>query len=244
MVAAASRLHRRRERRETNRTLLEGPKLLEEALSAGITPTRVFFLAEEPPQIDPTVPLFPVDSDALRRLSGTKAPQSPVAEIPIPRARQPVTDTVLALWGVGDPGNAGALVRVASAFGIDVVVGPGTTDVWSPKALRAGAGGQFRVGVAQVGSLADIADQGYGIVASVVSGGSPPESVPLGRWALVMGEEASGLDEAALAAADVEVSIPMVDGAESLNVAAAAAIVTYLLTRHRDNAPGATPEAV
>ena len=244
MVSAAAKLHRSRERRATNHTLLEGPKLLAEALSAGITPTRVFYLENEPLQIDVAVPLFPVDSDALKRLSGTKAPQSPVAEIPIPGARSPVTDTILILWGVADPGNAGALVRVAAAFGIDVMVGPGSADVWSPKALRAGAGGQFRVGMAGVGSLPEIADLGYGIIATVVSGGSSPESIPWGRWALVMGEEASGLDAAALDAADIEVSIPMADGAESLNVVAAAAILTYVLTRHRDNTPGGSPEAV
>jgi TrmH family RNA methyltransferase len=100
----------------------------------------------------------------------------------------------------------------------------GSVDPWSPKVLRAAAGGHFQTGI---GSIHDLGTLQAVKVASVLSGGLSPRSLPAGRLALLIGSEAHGLPDDVVSSADVLVTIPMVGQTESLNAAAAAAILAY-----------------
>jgi TrmH family RNA methyltransferase len=143
------------------------------------------------------------------------------------------TGNVVVAWGVSDPGNTGALVRTAAAFGWAFAAGPGTADPWSPKVLRAGAGGHFHTAVGRVADLGDLGERST--VASVVTGGDPP-AVLRGRrpLAVLIGDEGAGLPESVVAAADLRVTIPMPGGTESLNAAVAGAILVYEAAAGRD----------
>lgn len=234
-------LHDSRERAGSGRALIEGPHLLGEALAAGVRIERVFALAGDNASIEAAgaggADLVIVDARGLRRLATTEHPQSPVAVMVIPAAPLPAASDLLVAWGVGDPGNAGALVRAAAAFGLGFVCGPGTADPWSPKVLRAGAGGHFRAGVARVASLEPLRSGGRRLVATVARGGMPPAVLPAGGLAILVGDEARGLPEEVVAACDLKVTIPMPGGMESLNAAVAGAIVAYELAG-RDGGPG------
>jgi TrmH family RNA methyltransferase len=170
------------------------------------------------------VELVVVGEEALKRLSSTQAPQSPVATIEIPENSLNPTRSLLVAWQISDPGNLGTMIRTAAAFGLDVGVMPGSVDPWSPKVLRAAAGGHFQTGVASVEALADLDAI---TVATVVGNGQSPRSLPPGRLALLIGSEAHGLPDDVVADAALRVSIPMAGPTESLNAAAAAAILAY-----------------
>ena len=128
-------------------------------------------------------------------------------------------DATLALWHLADPGNVGALIRTADAFGAAVVLSDGCADSTSPKALRASAGSIWRV------PLGTWDDLGGTRVALESHAGEPLGSVDLsGRIAFLLGAEREGLP--AEVERDVNAWIP-ISGAESLNVAVAGAIALY-----------------
>ena len=127
----------------------------------------------------------------------------------------------LYLHGVGDPGNVGAIVRTAQAlFDGAVVLGPGCADPFSPKAVRASMGSIF----GQPPARAEVGATPAPRTALVAHGGGGLEALG-GARTLCLGAEREGLPDEVLAQCDAEVTIPLRPGAESLNVAAAAAIV-------------------
>ena len=239
-VVEAARLHRAGERRERGRTLIEGPHLLEEALSAGVTPLSLFALEDDEPTralaASRHFDLVLVDDIGLARLAGTTSPRGPVAVIEIPEPRDIAAHGVVVAWGVGDPGNVGTMIRTAAGFGWAFGYTEGTADPWAPKVLRAGAGAHFRTGVIPIDSLAQLEGLGYQTLAAVVVGGSAPAALATGRYAVLIGDESSGLPQAVAASATSRVTIPMPGGMESLNAATAAGIMVYELSK--DQVPG------
>ena len=131
----------------------------------------------------------------------------------------------LALWRVGDPGNVGALVRTADAFGSAVALSDGCADPLGSKAVRASAGAIFRVPLLAW-------DEAPGRrVALVARGGTPLAELDLGPpLTFLLGSEREGLPSE-LVTRCYKATIPLVGQAESLNVAAAGAIALYELAR-------------
>lgn len=141
----------------------------------------------------------------------------------LPHGTRPVT---VALWRVADPGNVGALVRSADAFGAGIALSDGCADPTSPKALRASMGAIFRVPITRFDEPAGRR------VALVPRDGTPlPRLGVQGELVLVLGAEREGLPAEVLARCDELASIPQPGGGESLNVATAGAIALYELAR-------------
>lgn len=226
-VVEAGRLHQVRERRNHSRTLLEGPHALSEAIGAGMVIETTFALATDPRYGDwPEVSA--VSEAVMGKLAGTTTPRGPVAVMCIPPWDTVPPHDVVVPIEVSDPGNVGTMIRTAAAFGLGVVIGPGTADPWSPKVLRAAAGGHFRTTVSRVDGPQALSS--HRLAATVVSGGVAPDVLDEGPWAFLIGGEAHGLDPAWTEAADVRVTIPMPGGTESLNAAMATAILAYSRT--------------
>jgi RNA methyltransferase, TrmH family len=136
-------------------------------------------------------------------------------------------DVGIALWRVGDPGNVGTLIRTAEALGpAFVALSAGSADPTGPKALRSSMGSLFRVPLVAF-------DEAPGRrVALVAHGGVAPAELDLsGPVTFVLGAEREGLPDEVLARSDERMTIPLADGAESLNVATAGAIALYERTR-------------
>lgn len=144
---------------------------------------------------------------------------------------------VVVLEGVGDPDNVGSIFRHAAAFGVGaILLGPGTVDPLYRKAIRTSMGAAVHVPFASLTPwpdvLAALTEHGRTIVALTLSPGSVPlrqaahelHNVPA---ALLLGHEGSGLSAGAEAFAAVRARIPMTPGADSLNVATAAAIALH-----------------
>ncbi|MGH9411733.1 MAG: TrmH family RNA methyltransferase [Vicinamibacterales bacterium] len=145
----------------------------------------------------------------------------------------------LVLAGLQDPGNVGAIIRAAAAFGAaGVIAVEGTANPFAWKALRGAMGATFRLPVAHGATLEEAIEAATAhrvvVVGAVPRGGTPLPHMDLRRpAAILLGAEGAGISAAAVAAAHETVSIPMLASIESLNVAVAAALILYEATRQR-----------
>lgn len=240
-VVAARRLHRRRDRDETGRFLAEGPQAVREALAAGAA-AEVFATAEAAlryPELTADASL--VDDAAMQALAETVQPQGVVAvcrqrDTPLEAALAQRPRLLAVCVDIRDPGNAGTVLRTADAAGATAVVFAGdSVDPYNGKAVRASAGSLFHVRVvrardaaATVGALRDA-----GIQALAADGYGDADLFELGSLhrptAWLFGSEAHGLPKDL--PADRRVRVPIYGGAESLNLAAAAAVCLYTSAR-------------
>jgi TrmH family RNA methyltransferase len=230
-----------RARRELGSALLEGEHLVAACLDAGAT-VRSLILGEGAAgrfaALAARSGIAPVMlSDAVfRAIVDVESPAGIAAEIALPEGHSDLGKAAgcLFLENVQDAGNVGAILRSAAAFGLrHAVLGRGCADAWSPKVLRAAMGAHFAMDIRQNAELpAAIAAFGGRIVCTVPRGGDALDRADLsGRTGWLFGAEGQGVSEPLAALAQRKVSIPMPGGAESLNVAAAAAICFYELSR-------------
>lgn len=151
--------------------------------------------------------------------------------IPIAPAAPLAPDNTLFIDGVQDPGNTGALLRVAAAAGLrNVLAGVGSVSLWSPKVMRGAQGAHFRLNLREEVDAALLSELlPIPWVGAVAHGGEPLWGAPLEAPALgwVIGGEGAGISPAAAAACGRMVTIPVARGVESLNVAAAAAVCLF-----------------
>jgi RNA methyltransferase, TrmH family len=217
-----------RYRKSEGRALIEGPHLVQAALHAGLRPHA--FLVSEKGMANPEIAVLVSRPVVLgdRLFAGIVDAENPpgiAAEISIPAMRKADGDAVF-LEGVQDPGNVGAIIRSAAAFGIaTVVLDRACADPWSPKVLRAGMGGHFLLSLDTAFAERLKGFQGT-LACTVVRGGGALGDIPkpIG-W--IFGGEGQGVSEAVARLAKLKVTIPMAPGSESLNVAAAAAICLH-----------------
>jgi RNA methyltransferase, TrmH family len=169
---------------------------------------------------------------AFKSLSDTETPAGIAAEIALPDSGFDLksSKSCVFLEGIQDAGNVGAVLRSAAAFGVRcAVLGKGCADAWSPKVLRAGMGAHFGMEIRENTDLADaVAQFGGKVACAVVRGGKALKDADLsGRIGWIFGSEGQGVSATLAEHATLKVTIPMLGGAESLNVAAAAAICLY-----------------
>ena len=211
-----------RYRRSQRRALIEGPHLVEAAREAGVEIHAL--LVSEGGRAAGADPII-LGERVFAGIVDAESPQGVAAEISIPAGKGADGDTVF-LEGVQDPGNVGAIIRSAAAFGVrNLVLDPACADPWSPKALRAGMGGHFRVSID--GAFAERLRAFKGTLACTVARGGAPLGEMPGPIGWIFGGEGQGVSEATAKLARLKVTIPMAAGTESLNVAASAAICLY-----------------
>ena len=229
------RLRRLAHRREPGFVLLEGPRVLAEAKAAGVEFELVAVREGDklPFHYEPRVTL---SAGAYRAATQTVTPRGAIAiaRVHEASAADAIEAARRAAWPlvvldrVQDPGNVGAICRTAAAAGAPgIAVLPGCADPFGPKAVRASAGNVFRLRVAAArwGDLKGL--QGYGAASS---GGAPLAEAPIeSAGMIVFGSEAHGLSRADLKL----ITVPVRSGVESLNVAAAAAVILFEIARRR-----------
>jgi RNA methyltransferase, TrmH family len=175
-----------------------------------------------------------VSLSVLKSVADTESPAGVVAVLRRPDAGAGNVATgraVVVLDAIGDPGNAGTIMRTAAAAGCGAVLAaPDTVDLFAPKVVRAGMGAHFRLAVRQPVDYAELrsALPGYTVIACEMHGARSIYQMSWPhRMALIVGSEAHGLGVDAQQIADETVRIPMAEGVESLNAAVAAAVVLY-----------------
>jgi TrmH family RNA methyltransferase len=248
-VVAARRLLRRRDRDETGQFLAEGPQSVREALRFGAvlelfgTPSalaRHADLTEQAPRVSP------LTDDALGALAETVAPQGLVAvcsalDIPLAPALARAPRLVAVLAGIRDPGNAGTVLRTADAAGAGTVIFAGdAVDPYNGKCVRASAGSLFHVDLVRSADpglvLGDLRAAGLRVLAADPYGGTDLDDLTdsgelAAPTAWLFGSEAHGLPTELANLADRRVRVPLYGRAESLNLAAAAAVCLYASAR-------------
>jgi RNA methyltransferase, TrmH family len=254
-VVAAVRLKKRGFRDEDRRFLVEGAQAVGEAL-ADARLESLFVVSDADPlavrAAQAGVSFDVVNERVMERLTSTVTPQGVVGVAPfVDLSMQELAGpgVVTLLDEVRDPGNAGTILRSADAAGaLGVVFAGSSVDPYNPKAVRSSAGSIFHVpivrGPATGEALGSLRDRGFSIVAMDMHGDEDLFEAELpSSTAFVFGNEAHGLSESALAAADRRVRVPHVGRAESLNLAAAATVCLFEWVR-RGRAPGAALEGL
>ena len=247
-------LHRRRGRERRGLALAEGVRLVEEALASGVTVRG----AAASPALESTtrgkalkatlltrgVQVEDLTDAELEGLADTEHPQGIIAVIEPKRwtlsdIRMNPGATILVLDGVQDPGNVGTMLRTALGLGAAGLVAlKGTADLTNPKVIRGAMGASFRlpaVTAAPDEFVAWVRLQRAQIWVADAAGETGDR--PLARGAdrapvaLVVGNEGAGVGPSIEAAADRRIAVPLARGVESLNVAVAAGILLYEVTR-------------
>ena len=235
-------LAERKHRRALGLCLVEGIRLLEEALGSRLRIEAILYAPERLSstaagralrrRLELLAAAEQIDERLLPVVSETVTSQGVVAAVEAPtQPKLPAEGHLLVLDGIADPGNVGTMLRTARAAGAAAVVATRTTtDLWSPKAVRAGMGAQFHLPLAVDADWAElpalVGDRR--LLLATAHKGTPYWALD---WsapsAIVIGSEAHGPSEAASHLASQRVTIPMAEGAESLNAAAAAAILLF-----------------
>ncbi len=238
---------RSRQRREAGAFVIEGVRLVEEALVAGYKAQLVLYSNDLSLKGQELVrafetqgaPVEQVSSKVMRAASDTDTPQGILVVLPMIAKPAPETLTfVLIPESVRDPGNLGTLLRTAEAAGVESVFLPeGTVDQYAPKVLRSAMGAHFRLPVVSASWEAirpKISTASLKVfLASARSGERYTQADLSAPLALVVSGETEGPSANALDIADAHLHIPMPGGAESLNVAIAASILMFEVVRQR-----------
>jgi TrmH family RNA methyltransferase len=247
LVAAAALLHSSRDRRKTGRCVLEGDHLIGVYLERVGVPETLIVVEERLSDVRisslvaqmPARDVLAVSAAIFGEVSTLPAAIGALAVVVTPSTTLPPPASFhLLLEDVQDPGNVGTMLRTAAAAGVEqVLLSKNCAFAWAPKVLRAGQGAHFLTTIVEDVDLVawTRAFRGSGPVYATVAGGGadlyasnfPP------RVAFVVGNEGAGLSAALLGEAGGRVTIPMPGGAESLNAAAAAAVVLFECVRQR-----------
>lgn len=237
---------RAKTRRKENAFLVEGVRLLEEAVVAKWPIRFVLYdrtLSSRGEKLLESIretiyDIEETDSALLKSVSDTENSQGILAvldffELPIPDS----PDFLLILDQIRDPGNLGTLLRTAAATGVDaVILPPETADAFAPKVLRSGMGAHFHIPILST-SWDDIKEQvaGLGVYLAVMAGDvAYTEADFRSPCALVIGGEAEGASPYARNLATTSVHIPMPGEMESLNAAVAGAVLLFEVVRQRN----------
>lgn len=247
-------------REEQSAFLVEGFRLVEEAIRSGADIQAIIIDSEKSlpekmvSNLPQGCPVYTAAPHVVAKISSAETPQGIVAVVGMQEVFQAEeigkifgqrSFFLAMLDGVQDPGNVGTIIRTADAAGVDaVILGEGTADLYNPKTVRSTMGSLFHLPVIK-GNLQEWAGYcqaaGGKVIASAVNGETAyTESVfsnNEGKVALIIGSEADGVSPDLLQLADVRVNIPIYGQAESLNAAVAAAVLLYEGARQRSVKP-------
>lgn len=228
----------RKERDKTGMFLVEGFHLVEEALTKQEDVEEIILSekTELPPGLDyGSIPVTVVTDEISRQLADTETTQGIFAVCRQPKQTLTKGKSYLLIDSVQDPGNLGTMIRTADAAGIDaVVVGKGSVDMYNPKVLRSAQGSHFHLPVLS-GDLSEwitkLQAEHIPVYGTALENGVVYTEVDSKEtFALLVGNEGSGVKKELLHKTTQNLYIPIYGKSESLNVAVAAGILLYYLT--------------
>ena len=237
-------LGRPKERREAKAFVIEGIRLIEEAVTAGWRFQFVLFsdgLSERGQDlikvlIAHRVEVDEVAGDLLQKVSDTEMPQGILAVLEFMNLEIPASPNFILIPDqIRDPGNLGTLIRSATAAGVQAILLPDeTTDAFAPKVVRAGMGAHFRVPIHSL-TWDEICERTKGLQVYLADmDGQSCWGTDLRKpLALIVGNEAEGASEEGRKLATQKISIPMAGNVESLNAGVAGSVLMFEVMRQR-----------
>ncbi|WAM32967.1 TrmH family RNA methyltransferase [Caldicellulosiruptor morganii] len=253
-VKRLRKLHEKKHREELKAFLVEGVKVVSEAIEYNLEKINLLVFSQEAVKkynefFNRCVNLFnsgkiprivQVPERVFEHISTTTTPQGVLAECSFFDRQLDSLDgykRVVVVDAVQDPGNLGTIIRCADAFGFDCIVTvDGTADVYNPKVVRSAMGSMFHLDIIREVKKEELLDafkkKGFYLyVTTPYADLDISEFCVDDRFAVVIGNESKGADKLFLENATRKVKIPMIGKAESLNAAIAAAIVLYELRK-------------
>ena len=230
-------------RKRERKIVLEGTRLINDALDTGHTPQFVMYESET---VDYNLiarlqntgtELISVSSEVIQHISDTKQPQGIAGIFRLPQPDMPeLPQRILILDAIREPGNMGTILRTAGAAGVDLLIlAPDCVDVFHPRVLRSGMGAHFRLPVAEA-TWPQIAAYCEDLNLYAASGQGEAIYTDV-DWtqphALIIGNEAHGIGEKVTDMNVNLVKIPMAAQTESLNAAVATAVILFEGQRQR-----------
>ncbi|MEI7810940.1 MAG: RNA methyltransferase [Ignavibacteria bacterium] len=242
-----SSLLKKKGRKEENKFIVEGKRLVEEGLNSSFTLAALFSsvnFANSNPEfiakyLNKGLEILP--GHDFERLCDTKTPQGIAAVFEIPDWTEQVFgngNLIVALNDISDPGNAGTILRTCNWFGItEVLASENTVDLFNPKLVRSSMGSLFHILAKQsaniVRELEELHKRDYRILVADTEGDNIYQFNPGGPAVIVFCNEANGPSPEILRLTDKTITIPKYGRAESLNVASAAAVILSELRKVR-----------
>ena len=212
--------------------IVEGYHLVSEAYNANLLDVVI---AVDEADFKEGVEGILVSEEVIKKLSSTITPQPIIGIVKYFNFKEKDASKILILDNIQDPGNMGTLIRTALAFGVEkIIVSLDSIDFYNDKVIRASQGSIFKMPIFKKSLIEEINNlkmKKIKIIASSLDNNSLEITKlnALEEFALILGNEASGIKEEVLKASDVSVKIP-IKGIDSLNVAIAGAIFLYVLT--------------
>ena len=216
-----AKLNEKKYRDETNKFIIEGIHLVEEAKSYGI----VSEILTTNPNIDGTL----VSEEVMKKLTNQKSVVE-VCAICNKLKKEDVTNKVLILDNIQDPGNVGTLIRTAVAFGFNTIVMENCADIYSSKVLRATQGAIFKINIINTNIIDFIKTlDGYKVYGTSLRNGVCLKEIEKSdKLAIILGNEGNGVRNEILDITDKNIFIEITN-MESLNVGIAGGILMYEL---------------
>lgn len=230
-IKSIKKLDQKKFRDETSEFVVEGDHLVMEAFKANILKEVIALEGTIIDKVD--VEINYATSSVLKYISSLSTPPK-VIGICKKIKEKPLKDKILILDGIQDPGNLGTIIRNCVAFNIsDIIVSSDTTDVYSPKVLRATQGMIFNVNIIKrdLGEIIYLLkNSGYTIYGTKVNGGKSVKNIEKKeKFAIIMGNEGNGVKKENLDLCSEYIYIDMNNKCESLNVGVATGIILYEL---------------
>lgn len=239
-VSLLKSLQNKKDRREHGLFLVEGFKSIVEFINSPYQIDAIYHTASFDPKVlklSQKINLYQISDNELKKISSLKTPQEVVAVVKIPA--WPALDNTqlkqkfsLVLDGIQDPGNLGAIIRIADWFGIKhIICSPDTVDAYNPKVVQASMGSLSRTIVHYIDLELFLSQINLPVFGAMLNGdniyqtGFGPEGL------IIMGNEGNGLRPGVEKLVGKAVTIPRIGGAESLNVAVAAALFCSEVSR-------------
>jgi RNA methyltransferase, TrmH family len=243
-------LSRRQEREEQQTFVVEGVRLVEEALLAGWIPEFLLYSKQLSDRGQGLIQKFSnqkietieIDERLMTAISDTETPQGILAVLPITKRDLPFPlDFLVILDQIRDPGNMGTVMRTAAAAGVQaMIISPGTMDVFAPKVVRSAMGAHFRTPIYNLDwtEIEQFCKKKQPVPLNLFLAESG-KGIPFWKsdlkapLAIIIGGEAEGASLQARRLADSHITIPMPGKSESINAAAAASILIFEVVRQR-----------
>ena len=250
IIKGIRKLKDKKNREENNQYIIEGIKMIEEAIKEKAEISKII-ICEECLQSDALdkkllyeIAKFDciyVSKKIMEHLTTVVNPQGIMAVIERTNKGSKINyneDIILVLDGIQDPGNLGTILRTADSVNLkQIVVTKETADVFNPKVVRSTMGAIFRVNVIEsddlVKTLKEIKKNKFKIVATSLGAEESIYDIDYKKKAIIIGNEANGVSKAVLDIADKKVIIPMLGKAESLNASIATGVILYEYVRQK-----------
>ena len=240
-------LHQKKYRYYHNQFVLEGIKLVHEAIQARYPIEKIYVSitaqnknwSREIGSLLDSWPIQVLSDSEIASISSLKNPEGVIAIAPISSQdfsiELPPLSPFIYLWEINDPGNLGTILRTARWYGIqNVLLSPNSVDPFSPKVVRGTMGALFNVSIWQNVAFEDLkvyTDNQEILLVSADTDGSPVNSLHTDKWGLILGNESHGLPDFIINSSKYTIGIPRYGSGESLNLSVSAGIILNELYR-------------